>query len=215
MLSIGRLFLRTAAFVSLAFASSTHATDLLSGPGTGSTNNSSNNNTLGYEFTVNASPLLLTALGVYRWPGFSSTSVGLWDTSGVLLAQASVDATAGPGLFVFTNLASPILLSPGETYVLGAHYPVGAQLYVNNAGQTSYDSANVTVNHDRYVINAGFAFPSGGETNIESYVGPNARYTVQAVPEPSTVFLFAAGVTALVLNRRRRGSRQLTGRLNP
>lgn len=206
MLSIRRFFLCSAAFVSLAFISPSHATDLLSNVGAGTINTSTHDNTLGYDFTVGTNPLLVTALGVYRGPGFNGTLVGLWDTSGVLLASASVP-NIGSDTFVFSNLLAPVLLLPGQTYVVGARYQVGVSLFINGPGETFYDSANVTVNHDRYILNSGFAFPTGTETSVESYVGPNLRYTVQAVPEPASIFLMGTASIALMVGRRLRGAR--------
>jgi len=203
MLRIRRLLL-CCAFLGLVPTS--YATDLLLNPGSGSTNTSSHNNTLGYDFTVGANPLLVTALGAYRYQGFSSTDVGLWDTLGNLLTMATVLDPGGPGSFAFANLNVPVLLLPGQTYVLGVHDPVGAGLVINGFGQTAFDGSNVTVNEDRFVIGSGFAFPGTSDGMTESYVGPNARYTVEAVPEPASLLLIVVGGAAVILKRRLRRS---------
>jgi hypothetical protein len=190
------------AFISLA--SPAQATDLLTGIGSGSSNTSSHNNTLGYDFTVGANPLLVTDLGTLFTATSSGSQVGLWTDTGVLLGEVS--ATNHEGSFLWGALSVPVTLDPNTTYVLGAHDPVGETLIINGAGQTQMDS-NVTVHEARIANNVGFAYPSG-IANSESYVGPNARYTVLPVPvpEPSPLAYIAAGLTAFIVVVRRRRS---------
>ena len=98
----------------------------------------------GYDFTVGSTPLLVTALGLWDGPqevqgqfsgaigdGFvNSHVIGLWDSSGNLLAKATiqpltVDTLVGEfrysSVLIPTN-PGPVILSANTTYVLGAAF---------------------------------------------------------------------------------------------
>ena len=147
--------------------------------------------TLGNLFQVGAEPITITSLGFFDagTPGLNqSHSVGLWTTSGTLLARVDFS----PGLngfekngFIYQNLPNQVVLQPGVSYVLGAYYPTGSTdgLYVNDTIQYETWASSVTFNGlGRYTpIGAGFIFPNLTVSGL-SYVGPNALY---AVPEPA------------------------------
>ena len=148
--------------------------------------------TLGNLFQVGAKSITITSLGLFDAgaPGLNqSHSVGLWTTSGTLLAR--VDFSSGlngfeNNGFIYQNLANQVILQPGVSYVLGAYYPTGSTdgLYVNDTIQYETWSSSVTFNGSgRYTpIGAGFIFPNLQVGGL-SYVGANALY---AVPEPAT-----------------------------
>jgi hypothetical protein len=79
--------------------------------------------TFGSEFTVD-SACSVSALGFYdhNQDGISgSNPVGLWDNTGTLLAMTSVsNADALRGVFRYHALASPVALTAGQNYRIGA-----------------------------------------------------------------------------------------------
>ena len=85
---------------------------------------------LGYSFIVN-SPINVTQLGVYDHldhPLITSHDIGVWDAGGTLLASATVPS--GPAAILLQNYAfaliTPVALSVGATYTVGATVPLGA-----------------------------------------------------------------------------------------
>jgi hypothetical protein len=112
------------------------ANTVLTGPGPGPLGFSSGNDTYGFDFTVGATSLLVTDLGLWdvNSDGFSNAHIiGLWDNSGNLLGSVPIAAgTVDPltGEFRYAPLVIPVTLAAGSTYVLGASYL---------AGDTDYD----------------------------------------------------------------------------
>jgi hypothetical protein len=163
--------------------------------------------TLGNLFKVGANSINITSLGLFDAgaPGLNqSHSVGLWATSGALLARVDFS----PGLngfenngFIYQNLATQVVLQPGASYILGAYYPTGSTdgLYVNDTGCYETWASSVTFNGlGRYTpIGAGFTFPNLTVGGL-SYVGPNALYII---PEPASLLLLGLG--ALIAIKRR------------
>jgi hypothetical protein len=187
-----------------------HANTIITNPGPGLPTTPIGNTTAGFDFTVGSMSLMVTALGMWDQSqnGFTNAhTVGLWDISGNLLAQASLSpGTANPliGDFRYVTLATPITLTAGMSYVLGATY-VNADLdrvIVNVSGnQATFDPAITPGDFRQNVGLTGLLFPS---SNIQtgSVVGPNAVFS--PVPEggPGLVCV-ALTLVALILVRRR------------
>ena len=89
----------------------------------------------------------------------------------------------------YASLATPVTLSPGGTYVVGAYV-------VNGDGDLWHDASNTPV------FSTGFggtlALSSAGAT---AYSVPNLQFSI--VPEPSTLLLEGIGLLALFIARRR------------
>jgi hypothetical protein len=96
--------------------------------------------TLGYAFTPTTN-LLVTAVRSY-----SSDQVSIWTDSGILLGS---QGTSSSGAWVETPMATPIMLSSGTTYRVGAHIPQGTYGYFRT---TSWPTtfANGTVGQNFY-----------------------------------------------------------------
>ena len=167
------------------------ANTIITNPGPGTPNLSIGATTAGFDFTVGSTPLSITALGVWdqnRNGLANSHTVGLWDISGNLLAQALISpGTVNPltGDFRYATLATPVTLLAGSTYVLGATYVNFDldRLIVNNGGnQASFDSAIFAGNFRQVIGPTNLTFPN---SNIQagSGVGPNAQFALLAVPE--------------------------------
>ncbi|MDD9934139.1 MAG: DUF4082 domain-containing protein [Myxococcales bacterium] len=82
--------------------------------------------TVGFRFTVDETQYA-TQLGVWDQGGDGleeNIPVGLWDSSGTLLATTVLSAGASAGLvdeFRYQDIEPPVELAPGETYTVGAY----------------------------------------------------------------------------------------------
>jgi hypothetical protein len=169
---------------------------------------------LGYAFTANSN-ITVAALGNMDFGALTSLSqpqqVGLWDSSGNLLASAFVGAgSMQVGEWAFTSI-TPVLLTAGQTYLVGgqggASYagelPVSVDPNITYVGSRFFFIGNTSNSPLVEPIDSdGFNSPSdagwfGG--NIEL-----ASASVGAVPEPITLSLFGAGLAGAVAMRRRR-----------
>jgi hypothetical protein len=165
--------------------------------------------TLGYSFLVNTS-INVTSLGVYDNGGdglLVSHDVGLWDSSGNLLASTTVAAgTAAPldSGFRFSSISS-VALSAGSTYYVGAVIgfddPWLQDPTVTSAPEITYVSR-------QYEASSGsLVFPDLAGSGTTGYFGGNFQFgaATSQVPEPSTWALAIGALAGLsTLKRRRR-----------
>jgi hypothetical protein len=169
--------------------------------------------TLGFSFTV-ASAQTITALGIFDDNGDGlngAANVGLWDSSGNLLASAVVPAgTAGAldGLFRYASI-SPFGLTPGATYYVGGYEPDDNASSLNTfQGGSGFYNPAVTVIEDQYSdFDYAFSFPDTSEGAAGgAWLGANFELGSAAVPEPApwAVMLLGVGVVGGVLRRRTR-----------
>jgi Domain of unknown function (DUF4082)/PEP-CTERM motif len=165
--------------------------------------------TLGFEFTVSQN-MAVTSLGVYDHDknGLASSSrVGLWDTSGNLLASTTVGAgTAGEldGYFRYNSI-NPFNLTAGVNYVVGAYLnDMAASLFTAQGGSGAFDPL-VTVVKDRYAGASALTFASTSNGHQGAWLGANFRFNESAtVPEPSTLLLVGLSLAGLSLLTRRK-----------
>jgi hypothetical protein len=165
--------------------------------------------TLGYEF----SPMIdisVTSLEVYD-SGMgvlpTSATVGIWDTSGDLLASATVPAGAGAVDGYFSSVSiSPLILTAGVDYVVGAYLNANATSYNANQGGSGSVDPNITIIEDRFIAVSSFAFPDSTDNDVGgAWLGGSFAYDqVSAVPEPGAFLLAATGLVALLALRLRR-----------
>ena len=167
--------------------------------------------TFGYSLTLGGSDASVTQLGVWDQgnDGLAEAhSVGLWTSTGTLLASAIVPSGTSASLyngFRYMNIA-PLNLSAGTTYVLGVYDDA------LNTDEITFQQT-VTLGSDIASIGApllldgiDLAFPTTPiDGNAEGFFGPNAMLSVSAVPEPSTLALAGmGGLGCLLLFRRRK-----------
>ena len=171
--------------------------------------------TAGYTFTV-SSPILITELGV--WDSSPGTPldrdhpVGVWNAGGTLLASNTV-LTNSPltSDFRFAALGTPLLVTPGQTYTIGAFYPnIGADAGTDQplrASATGFVQASgVAFGQEEFVFdNAGLTEPSVNVPGIGfADFGPNFEFAAAAIPEPPMPLLFgAAALIVLGISRAR------------
>jgi len=211
----GHRTMRQALFLTSLFAASIlQATTpargdmLLSGVFGGSLSSTySQNFEAGLEFTVGAQNLDVTSLGILGLNMNSNIGnplvvdhiVSLWTSSGTFIESVTVPAGTGGTLvngFYFSDLATPVTLSAGQSYVLGANYdnPAASMFsndyfFYNTAPQMqALISSDFTYDTGFYTFGSGF--PTNGVTG--TYVGANLEYNVAAAtntPVPSTLVM--------------------------
>ena len=175
------------------------------------------NTTLGAEFTVGSLDIVVSDVGVYDAGGdglVESHDMGIWNNVGTLLATATVPSgTAAPlsGDIRYVTLASPLTLSAGATYTIGAYFPT--ELFGGNnypPHHFTFNSALAAVDADRNYqsLSGSLQFPnhSGGDFD---YYAVNMQFA--AVPEPREYALAAGtGLLGFAIWRRRCGKKRKT-----
>lgn len=142
--------------------------------------------THGYAFTPNTN-VLVTAVRSY-----SSDQVSIWTDGGTLLGSQS---TSSSGSWVETAMATPVMLTAGTTYRVGARIPAGVNGYFRTASWPS-TFANGTVGQNFY-WSYGDVFPTSVYGTSQ---GPlvDLRYSVafsNSIPvSPTSSGAFANGV---------------------
>jgi len=145
--------------------------------------------THGYEFTANRD-IRVVALGLLDFSanGFADLiehDVALWTVGGTPLAAVTVPRAGGDRLvdsYQYVTLDSPVDLTAGQQYVLGASYC--AQFGVNTCGlDAAYAIGNVFSTDTRITINNGrfggfptnptLGFPGGMLPTDQARFGPN------------------------------------------
>jgi hypothetical protein len=141
-------------------------------------------------------------------------AIGLWSSGGSLLRNVTIfDGTGDPsnGELTATNFryrdVTPLLLTAGATYVLGATYASSRDAYHFN-GPGAFASIDQITVIGGVQQNGGFAFPGRPIANSTLIVGPNFRIAgdaVAPVPEPAAWGLMIAGFggAGMALRRRR------------
>ena len=165
---------------------------------------------LGWSFTVN-SPATVYGLGNIDIDtnafGGTPQKVGLWDSTGTLLASVSVDST---GTLVdnwrFESI-TPLDLTVGQTYVVGGQ---GGAKYTGLTAITVDPS--ITYTSDLY-LSLALGDPLTEPVNTEGlttpasagFFGANMELTpTTPTPEPGTLALAGLGVAGFLAARRRK-----------
>lgn len=168
--------------------------------------------TLGVSFATGGLDISVTSLGVYdaNADGLSSINqVGLWSNAGTLIASLTFSAGTGDtlsGSFRWRTLATPVTLTAGTTYRLGA-FGSYEDRYSGFLSSAFSMTTGVTLNGAvRSNDMSNFAFPSSTPISGQAIIGPNMQFTVvpAAVPEPSTyAMIVGLGVLGFALCVRR------------
>jgi len=158
---------------------------------------------LGYEFSV-AGSVTVDGLGMYddQKNGFvdEAHQVGLWTSSGTLLASAWV-SSGNPllGWFRYATI-SAVTLGSGNYIVAST---TGNDNYTwDPVGFTT--APGITYVGDRFVSSGSLAFPTNS-SGVTGWFGGNVRLTDRnSVPDSSATLLMLAGGLGIVAALRRR-----------
>jgi hypothetical protein len=153
---------------------------------------------IGTEFLVNTN-FSVTSLGIFDDNGLTeSHTIGLFTSSGTLLASVTIAPGGTKGQYDWVNLAAPILLSANTSYVLSAQYSTGNDYFLDTATIGSPFTVEKQLTQDGPT----FQFPTdvfNGSGN--GWFGPNL--SGNTVPEPSTLLLMGMGLGGLLTLRKK------------
>ena len=168
-------------------------------------------NNVGWQFSV-SSTITVTSLGVFdvNPAGLAENhEVGIWNSSGTLLASTTVtnastmvSSASGAGNWLFQGI-SPLTLGAG-TYVIGAFYSA------NNTDDVMLSTTISNISAITYLSSRASSSGSFGEPDVYGLFKPGVfgpDFTVQATtptPEPASVLLLTCGLSAIVLRRLRK-----------
>ena len=159
---------------------------------------------LGWRFTVNT-PVTLSALGYnYFNENYSSNHlVGIYNTSGTLLASATVtNASTVYNGYRYTNLGSPLTLAAGDYYIVGTTRGLNDDWV--------FEATNIVTDPRISYVGSFFTSGTGGTLGFPSNPASDREYLVAnfqfaEVPEPISMVVFGTllvGGAGVALRRR-------------
>jgi hypothetical protein len=142
----------------------------------------------GFEFTA-ATAGNVTALGIFAGPSLTLPSgqnfeVGLWTSSGTLLASTTVtSADTAIGSFYFHSI-TPVPLTAGQTYVVGARMTSGVLTYF---GGSFTMASGLEYVGSRWITSSTLAMPTDydGTESDPGYFGANFLFDTGGGSAPS------------------------------
>ncbi len=165
------------------------------------------NGPVGWTFQPNIN-ISVTALGVFAGLP-NNLEVGLWNSSGTLLASSTITAGATPFNQSLYESITPVTLDASQVYYIAAFSASGPfQALVLSPNLAPPDgnaimSPDIQLGTVASANNGIFQFPGVIEYVPDSaIIAPNFEFT--AVPEPSTFGLFGLGSLAFLARQRRR-----------
>jgi hypothetical protein len=167
--------------------------------------------TFGWKFSVGASDLSVTSLGLLDVgsSGFvDSHHLGIWDSGNSLVADVSFAPSDPPaftgGGFAYYQLSSPATLQAGQSYSIGNWSSGSSDQVVQSlsSAAVTYATDYITYNGASYATpGAGFAAPDHNYGVSHGVFGPTFEFT--PVPEPEE-YAFAGGLALLAFAAYRR-----------
>jgi len=194
--------------VALLASQSAHATPVLEFSG-GQKAPVASDATQGWYFTTNRS-ITVDALDAFDPSGSDGTvgAVRLYDGLGNVLASATVtagDPIEGSPIPFYSEAINPVTLAANTTYYIAEDMSFTTQLYYSVTGLIT----DASITYDGAVEARGQGQDPvtdlNGQIYDPSYFGPNFDIRV---PEPSTLYLFIAGLASVIrMGRRRKKAR--------
>jgi hypothetical protein len=193
----------------------------------GTQNRTATNQTFGEKFVVGSSNLSVSALGVQdnSVGGLAGTNttgsalltngggtnnaleVGVWNSTGTLLASANILGTDPESAsYVYdSNLSAPLQLLSGQTYFIGAFATTGVLPWVisnNNTGPNYFAASSLSFasGSSSFFNGSGFNATVGGGNPGGAWGPANFLATT---PEPASLGLLCLGGLPLLARRRR------------
>ena len=180
----------------------------------GSTTFGAGDFTVGFTFET-TTPVTVDGLAFWDESGdglASSHDVGLWTAGGTLLASSTVSnasaveaSSSGLGNWLVEGIPS-LPLGVGS-YVLGGVQTnsIGGDLLRLNATATAAPGIVYGTTMQNTANGLVLTMPDSAVSSVDDGAwGPNLRLASAAMPEPSALSLFALGLGAIALRRRRR-----------
>jgi Domain of unknown function (DUF4082)/PEP-CTERM motif len=155
--------------------------------------------TLGWEFEA-LSSITVNALGIYDVSGLlDSYPVGIWDSSGNLIAETTVDSGGTiVNQWIYDALATPVTLTAGDDYYVGALYTTSDDPLVFPGSGTVTTTSNISYITSVYAFGSSLSWPTSS-VGFGGYFGPNISATTSTIPEPSTWAMMLLGFAGLGL----------------
>jgi hypothetical protein len=171
---------------------------------------------MGYLFQATTN-LQVVGLGAFDFLGdglATSHQVGLWTSAGTLIASTTVQsgtASTLQGHFRYESIASPVTLTTGMTYVVGAANFGPEDPWATNT-QGAFSAPGITYLQDRFLgFTNSFVMPTRTlerELSLAGSFGGNillAEQPVAEVPEPASLVVWGlAGLGCAIGGYRRR-----------
>ena len=162
--------------------------------------------TFGWRFSVGDTPISVTHLGFFDagLDGLAdSHQVGIWDSAGTLMTQATVPSgTEGTLVSAYRfTLAAPATLEANTTYYIGGLTPSASDVNIVFGSPQTYAS-EITYQTATYSQLTGFSSPDTAYGGSHGVFGPNLQFT--PVPEPHHYAMFTGvGLAGFFFIRRK------------
>jgi hypothetical protein len=170
---------------------------------------SSGSELVGWQFTVN-SPISVTDLGLYcgdlpfGGPAPDSGMVGLWASSGTLLASVNVQTSDAMTLGFKYHEVPSTLLNVGQNYIVAALLPPSGSRWFASGTSGAIFSPEISWVARSFIFASDLSsaptsdiWPDGGPIGFFA-----ASFEYTTIPEPSTFTLLGLAAAALMVCRR-------------